>query len=220
MRKILLVIILSLGIAGCTTAPYVKPSSLQPPPGLTGTYHKIVKGETLWKVSKLYGVDLEELARVNRIADTAAVEVGQQIFIPNRTAPAAQTVKYSANDDFIWPISGRVTGSFGQTVNSMLNKGINIAPYGSLDVLAARSGKVVFTDDNFAGFGRTVIIEHSEGLFTVYARNREIFVKAGDSVQKGTVIAKAGSSGRDKSTYLHFEVRRGHVSQNPLFYLP
>ncbi len=210
---------MGLGIAGCATPPYVKPPLVQPP-GMTGTYHKVIKGQTLWKVSKIYGVDLEELARVNRITDTTAIEVGQQIFIPNRTTPAAQTVKYSDSDDFIWPISGRVTGSFGQTINSMLNKGINIQPYGSLDVLAARGGRVVFTDDDFAGYGRTIIIEHSDGLFTVYTRCREIFVKAGDSVQKGAIIAKAGCAGRDRNTYLHFEVRRGHVSQNPLFYLP
>ena len=218
MRKILLAIILSLGIAGCATAPYVKTVTPKPPAGMAGTYHKIIKGETLWKISKLYGVDLEELARVNRITDTTAVEVGQQIFIPNRTA--AQPVKYSDNDDFIWPISGRITGSFGQIINSISNKGINIQPYGSPDVLAARSGRVVFTDNDFAGFGRIIIIEHSEGLFTVYARNRVILVQAGDSVQKGAVIAKAGSAGRDRNVYLHFEVRRGHVSQNPLFYLP
>jgi len=206
--------------SGCASAPYIKPQALQPPPGMTGTYYKVIKGETLWKISKLYGVDLEELTLVNRLTDTAVIEVGQQIFIPNRLKPQIQTVKYNDNDDFIWPISGRVTGSFGQTINSVLNKGINIQPSSSLDVLAARSGKVVFTDNEFAGFGRTIIIEHSEGLFTVYARNREIFVKAGDNVQKGAVIAKAGYAGRDRSTYLHFEVRRGYVSQNPLFYLP
>ncbi|MCX5709267.1 MAG: M23 family metallopeptidase, partial [Candidatus Omnitrophica bacterium] len=52
------------------------------------------------------------------------------------------------------------------------------------------------------------------------ARNSELFVKAGDNVLKGTLIAKAGSAGRDKNTYLHFEIRKGHVSQNPYFYLP
>jgi len=220
MSKILVIIILSLGIAGCATPPYVKPSAVQPPLGMAGIYHKAEKGQTLWKISKIYGVDLEELGRVNRITDTTAIEVGQQIFIPNRSKAEAQTVKYSDSDDFIWPISGRVIGSFGQTINSMLNKGINIQPSNSLNVLAARSGRVVFTDDDFAGFGRTIIIEHSDGLFTVYARNREILVKAGDSVKKGALIAKAGSAGRDRNTYLHFEVRRGYVSQNPLFYLP
>ena len=221
MRKILIIILFGLGIAGCATVPYEKPSAeLKMPAGLTGTYHRVEKGQTLWKISKIYGVDLEDLAQINRISDTTEIETGRQIFIPNRFKPVAPSAKYSDNDDFIWPLAGRITGSFGQTINNMVNKGINIQPYGSLEVAASRSGKVVFLGRDFAGFGKTIIIEHGDGLFTVYARNSEIFVKAGDNVQKGSIIGRAGSSGRDKNIYLHFEIRKGHLSQNPLFYLP
>ena len=220
MKKILVVILLGLGIAGCATTPYLKSPITKHPLGMVGTYHRVEKGQTLWRVSKIYGVDLEELARVNRITDTAVIEAGQQIFIPNRSKAQLQAIKYNASDDFIWPLRGKIIGTFGITINNMLNKGINIKPSGSLDVLAARSGKVVFTDENFAGYGKTIIIEHSDGLFTVYCRNAEIFVKAADIVQKGMSIARAGVSGRDRNVYLHFEVRRGQVAQNPLFYLP
>jgi len=220
MARILYTTCFSLFLAGCATAPYVKPPVAKAPPVMAGIYHKVEKGQTLWKISKIYGVDLEELARVNRITDTTAIEVSQQIFIPNRSRPQAQAVKYNDSDDFIWPLRGRVTGAFGQTINNMLNKGINIQPYGSLDVLAARAGKVVFTDENFAGFGKTIIIEHNDGLFTVYGGNSQIFVKAADIVPKGGRIARVGASGRERGTYLHFEVRRGYISQNPLFYLP
>jgi len=210
-----------LFLAGCSAAPALVKSNPPIHQTVPGIYHKVAAGQTLWKISKIYGVDLDELARLNRITDTTAVEIGQQIFIPNqaKTAPE-QAVKYADNDDFIWPIRGRVIGSFGQNINYMLNKGVNIKPYGSLDVLASRSGRVVFTDEDFAGFGKTVIIEHSDGLFTVYGRNSAILVKAGDSVPKGAIIAKAGSSGRDRNIYLHFEVRKGAAPKNPLFYLP
>ena len=218
---ILPVICYLLFLAGCSAAPMLVKPSQTIPQAVPGIYHKVVAGQTLWKISKIYGVDLDELARLNRITDTTAVEIGQQIFIPNQAKPAPQQAgKYADNDDFIWPIRGRVIGSFGQNINYMLNKGVNIKPYGPLDVLASRSGRVVFTDEDFAGFGKTVIIEHSDGLFTVYGRNSEIFVKAGDSVLKGAIIAKAGASGRDRNTYLHFEVRKGAVPKNPLFYLP
>ncbi|MFA5177668.1 MAG: peptidoglycan DD-metalloendopeptidase family protein [Candidatus Omnitrophota bacterium] len=209
-----------LFLSGCATVPYVQPAAVKAPAGLAGTYHRIEKGQTLWKISRIYGVDLEELAKVNRISDATAIETGRQIFIPNRFKPQPPGARYGDNDDFIWPLSGRVTGSFGQTINNMVNQGINIQPYASPEVAASRSGKVVFLSRDFAGFGKTLIIEHGGGLFTVYARNSEVFVKAGDNVQKGAVIARAGSSGRDKNTYLHFEIRKGHISQNPLFYLP
>jgi len=54
----------------------------------------------------------------------------------------------------------------------------------------------------------------------VYARNSAVFVRAGDRVEKGSCIARAGNSGRDRKTYLHFEIRKGYAPQNPTFYLP
>jgi len=186
---------------------------------MTGTYHRVEKGQTLWKISKIYGVGLDDLARINRIADTTVLETGQQLFIPDHARPKLAVVKYMDNDDFIWPLRGRIVGSFGQTIDNILNKGINIAPGLSLNVLAARSGRVIFSNDNFAGLGKTIIIEHGDGLFTVYARNSKVFVKPGENVQKGSTIAIAGSSGRNSQTYLHFEIRKGAIPQNPLFYL-
>lgn len=220
MRRIVTIILLVLGISGCSTAPTLVKFGVSVPQAMPGIYHRVEKGQTLWRISKIYGVDLEELVRINKIVDATSVEIGQQVFIPTRLRSIPPSAKYSDTDDFIWPLRGRLLGSFGQTINHMLNQGINIQPYASLNVLASGSGKVVFRDDDFAGFGKTIIIEHNDGLFTVYGRNAEIFVKTGDSVQKGMIIAKAGATGRDKVIYLHFEVRRGATAQNPLFYLP
>ena len=208
-----------LFLSGCATAPYTKPVTPQSV-NLPGIYHNVEKGETLWRISKTYGVDLEELVKVNRIADSTAIETGQKIFIPNYSKPKPQYVKYAENDDFIWPVKGRVVGSFGQVINNMINKGINIAPYGSRDIIASRSGRVVFLSNNFAGLGKTIILDHGDGFFTVYALSSEVFVRPGDSIKQGTVIAKLGSPGESKRNYLHFEIRKRHLSQNPVFYLP
>ena len=72
---------------------------------------------------------MDELARVNRITDTATVEVGQQIFIPNRVTPAPQSVKYSESEDFM-PPADEITGVLslssvftdGFTKNPVVNK--------------------------------------------------------------------------------------------------
>lgn len=167
----------------------------------------------------MYEVDLEELARVNRISDSASIEVGQLLFIPNRRSIKTAPARYSS-DDFIWPIKGRVIAAFGQTYNNMINKGLNIQPRSSSEIVAARSGRVVFYAKDFGGYGKTIIIDHGDGLSSVYARNSEVLIKLGDEVKKGALIAKAGSAGRDKNTYLHFEIRKGHLPQNPYFYLP
>jgi murein DD-endopeptidase MepM/ murein hydrolase activator NlpD len=189
-------------------------------PAMPGIYHKVERGQTLWRIAKTYDVDLEELARINRIPDTSAIETGQLIFIPRRHKPQAVAAKAGDPDEFIWPLKGRVIAAFGQTYNNLINRGINIQPYQNREVVASRSGRIVFCNDNFAAFGKTVIIEHGDGFSTVYARNAEVFVRPGERVQKGTLIAKAGSAGRDRNTYLHFEIRKGHLPQNPYFYLP
>lgn len=166
----------------------------------------------------MYGVDLQELTRINRIADSTSIEVGQRILIPNQLRNMVEVIKYADGDDFIWPVRGRVVSSFGQTVNNMINKGIRIAPYESKDVVASRSGKVVFLSDNFAGLGKTIILDHGDGFFTVYALSSEVFIKPGDSVKRGSVIARITGLGRAGD--LHFEIRKGHLPQNPIFYLP
>jgi murein DD-endopeptidase MepM/ murein hydrolase activator NlpD len=180
----------------------------------------VEKGETLWRICKSYNVDLEEVAELNRIADSTNIEVGQKIFIPNAKAQHVIAVLAPDNDDFIWPMKGTVISGFGQISSDALNKGINIQPSAGANVVASRKGKVVFYSDDFGIFGKTMIIEHADGLSTVYSRNADIYVKVGDVVQKGALLGRAGRSGRDKRVYLHFEVRKGSVAQNPLFYLP
>ena len=167
----------------------------------------------------MFNVDLDELARINHITDATVIEQGQLIYVP-KTQIQEPLIERYPSDDFIWPLKGRVITPFGQTSNNIINKGLNIQPYSNQDVVASRSGKVIFYSDNFGSFGKTIIIEHSDGLSTVYARNSEVFVKAGDIVEKGSAISRVGCAGRDKNRYLHFEIRKGHVPQNPNYYLP
>ena len=163
-------------------------------------------------------MNLEELIRINHIPDVANIETGQLIFIPygyNRQSATGNLPQ----DDFIWPLKGEVISVFGQAFNNMVNRGINIKPYRTKEVVSARAGKVVFYSPNFQGYGKTIIIDHQDGFLTVYARNADVYVRPADYVAKGSVIANAGSVGRDKNTYLHFEIRKNHIAQNPNFYL-
>ncbi len=171
----------------------------------------------------MYNVDLDDIVKLNHITDVSRIESGQLIFIPrvqtNQTLKPASS-KGQSPESFIWPIRGKVLSTYGQAYNSMLNKGINIEAFRGHNVLASRSGKVVFLKDDFLSFGKTIIIEHPDDFFTIYSRNSEIFVRVGDIISQGTVIAKVGSAGRDQSNYLHFEIRKGSLSKNPYFYLP
>lgn len=219
MRSLKYLIIISfveiIALSGCATYDY---SRLRPTSALPGVYHRVERAQTLFGISKMYNVDIDELIKANRIFDASRIEFGQLIFIPRAQKKPSASIKYSG-DEFIWPVKGRVIAAFGSTVNNMVNKGINISAPIDTEVVSSRNGKVVFYNSDFLAFGKTVIIDHQDGFLTVYGRNSKVFVKLGDYVSKGTVIAAVGSSGRDKSPYLHFEIRKGHIPQNPYYYL-
>lgn len=218
MRKIILILIL-LGLSGCSTVPpYSGPTLPVSAQGFGGVRHRVEAGQTLWRISKLYDVDIDDIIRLNHIPEDTAIEIGQVLLIPNRLRAQNIPIK-SSGDDFIWPLSGRVIAGFGSNYRNLINRGINIqAPAGS-DILATRSGRVVFYAASFGNYGRTVIIDHGDGLRSVYSRISEIFVQPGEIVQRGALVGRVGSSVRDKNSYLHFEIRKGAMSQNPLFYL-
>ncbi len=116
-----------------------------------------------------------------------------------------------------WPTKGRVLS--GYTSNKGLNKGIDIGGNLGQPVTAATSGEVVYAGTGLRGYGKLLIIKHSEIYLSAYAHNRVLNVKEGESVKVGQQIAEMGSSGTDKIK-LHFEIRKDGKSVNPLSYLP
>ncbi|MDD4939957.1 MAG: LysM peptidoglycan-binding domain-containing M23 family metallopeptidase [Candidatus Omnitrophica bacterium] len=208
-----------LSLAGCAVTPYAG-SAAKPKITVPGIYHRVERGQTLWRISKTYNVDLDEIAKINRIQDATKIEPGQLIFIPSARKTKPLTA-YSSSEEFEWPLKGRVISGFGQNFDDMTNKGLNIQKARNQEVTASRGGKVVFYDRSFSNFGKTVIIDHGDGFSSVYAKNSEVLVKTGDYVRKGEVIARLGSSpGFGEKAYLHFEIRKGYTAQNPYFYLP
>lgn len=125
--------------------------------------------------------------------------------------------------EFSKPIEGHVTSSFGWRLDPISNKrawhtGIDIkANYGS-SVAAAKPGTVKFAGTD-PELGNVVIVDHGNGLESVYGHNSKILVKKGDVIQVGTQIAKVGSSGRTNGAHLHFEIRQNGLSINPEPYL-
>ena len=208
-----------LFLGGCATAHLIVKVP-EKTGGVAGIYHRVEKGQTLFSISKIYSIDIDELVQINHISDASDIEIGQLIFIPHRQNPVCALPAASGNEDFIWPVRGKVISYFGSLTNDQLNRGINIQPFTDKEIVASRSGKVVFYSPDFYNYGKTLIVDHGDGFSSVYAGNAEVFIKAGDTVRKGSVIARVGSSARQRNGYLHFEIRKGYVPQNPKFYLP
>ena len=120
-------------------------------------------------------------------------------------------------EKWIWPAEGKLVGTFSKAESG--NKGIDVAGKRGSKVVAAASGKVVYSGNALRGYGRLVIIKHTDTFLSAYAYNETILVKEREWVYAGQKIATMGSSGTD-SVKLHFEVRYRGKSLNPLRYLP
>jgi lipoprotein NlpD len=139
---------------------------------------------------------------------------------PPQTAPMPQasteTISNSDNqNDWRWPASGKLLGAFGEGGG----KGINIAGERNSPVLAALPGKVVYSGAGLRGYGKMLIVKHSDEFLTAYAHNQTLLAKEGDWVKGGQKIAEMGDTDSDR-VELHFEVRQYGKPLDPLKYLP
>ena len=206
--------------AGCVTLETQEEISIRDFPEIKrkGVYHKVKKGETLWRIAKTYNVPIKDIIRANNIPKTAKIEKNQLVFIPG-----VDTVKEifldvdKAQNEFIWPIKGKVIRYFHHRQGGRVNKGIDIRAQEGDMVKAARTGRVVFAD-YLSGYGYTVILDHLDGLYSIYAKNSKLLVKLGELVLRNGDIAQVGRS--SNLAYLHFQIRKKSIEDNPLYYLP
>lgn len=124
---------------------------------------------------------------------------------------------------FIWPTSGPITSPFGYRIHPIFgtqiyHSGIDIGVDTGTPIMAADSG-VVVEADWLGGYGYAVVIDHGNGLSTLYGHNSELAVSPGQSVQQGQVIAYAGSTGYSTGPHCHFEVRVDGSPVDPMGYL-
>lgn len=242
MRKIVfqfsVLIVLAGFISGCATTEY-HPISIPPeqkvPVKKDGIYHKVGKGQTLFRIAKAYNLSIDEIIEANGIPNAAAIEVNQLILIPGAkqvqeieiTQPStAATTDSKGNvtpaidlnkDEFAWPIKGKVIAYFNDHKGEAINRGIDIDASSEDTVKASREGKVVLSD-YLGSWGYTVIVDHGDGFMSVYAQMAKTMVSKDARVLKGDAIGVIKQLGN--KTLLHFQIRKGQVAVNPLYYLP
>lgn len=122
------------------------------------------------------------------------------------------------------------TGRFGYPANARTLSGYNYSAWhpgldfaGRLGnpIYAADSGTVIYAGYSLnaagqpVGYGQYVVLDHGNGYQTLYAHASQLYVKCGQQVLKGAVIAAVGSVGRSTGPHLHFEIRNNSVAVNP-----
>lgn len=186
--------------------------------------------------SKLETLRNERSAVVAQLnSDIAALEAAEkqkekdaaslQSEISKALSKSSNTVVYKGNGKFGWPsaASTRITSQYGYRIHPIfgtkkLHRGIDIGAAAGTGVLAAEDG-VVLTAGYNNSYGYYITINHGGGYVTLYAHNSKLLVKSGQSVTRGQVIAKCGSTGNSTGPHIHFEVQINGQLANPLNYL-
>lgn len=247
LRKAFFVLTLCAVTVSCASnlAPT---STLQQPPGHKIQHHTVSSGETLYSIAWRYGRDFKELASINGIPSPYRIFPGQRLQLSGR-APAQVAVKpvvvprtpvrktvastrkpapavtqkssnsarHKSDINWQWPVRGRVIATY--QVGDPLRKGVDIAGKKGESVQAAADGTVIYAGSALRGYGKLLIIKHSEEFLSAYAHNDKLLVGEGAKVKVGQRIADLGSSGTDRDM-LHFEIRRNGQPVDPMAYLP
>ena len=154
-------------------------------------------------------------AQLNNIGEAASNELN---------IPDSDTIpENAAIGELCWPV-GSATG--GQISEMMYgyggyynHKGIDIVDEFGSPIVAADSGTVILASWYY-GYGNCVMIQHDNGVITVYGNLSEIRTNVGEDVMQGQLIGDMGSTGQATGTHLHFEVRINDICYNPINYLP
>ena len=126
---------------------------------------------------------------------------------------------------YTWPAPGysTITSSYGMRYHPILkvrklHSGMDIGAPSGANIVAADAGKVIYSGW-MTGYGNTVVIDHGAGKSTLYGHQSRILVSNGQTVSKGQIIGKVGSTGWSTGAHLHFEVRVNGSPVNPAGYL-
>ncbi|MGE5665528.1 MAG: peptidoglycan DD-metalloendopeptidase family protein, partial [Betaproteobacteria bacterium] len=134
---------------------------------------------------------------------------------PVEPVKPAEAPRPEASIALAGPAKGPILEGFGDG----RNKGVDIGGKEGDPVVAAADGEVFYVGASLPQYGNLVIIKHPDDFITVYAHNRTVLVKQGQSVKRGQRVAEMGKSGTDR-TKLHFELRRQGTPVDPMRYLP
>jgi len=192
------------------------------PPQTTVVIHVVEAGQTLWRIARAYGLTVDELAEANGILDPTQIEVGQQLVIPG----ALTEVEVPINPvptvvrGWRWPVdNGEIISSYGAWRSHGHHKGVDIRGRHGQPVKAVRAGTVTYSGSSMRGYGKTIIVNHGDGLTSLYAHNSSLLVQVGQSVDLGDPIARVGHTGNASTDHCHLEIRRHDRPLDPLTFL-
>jgi murein DD-endopeptidase MepM/ murein hydrolase activator NlpD len=184
-------------------------------------YHIVKRGESLWQIARKYKKDMKLLASANNIVNVDCLRVGTRLVIPQEEkedavpAYARQNLPSRYKGYWRWPVKGEITSTYGPR-GSEFHHGLDIAAEKGERIYPVRAGEVEFSGWLNSIYGRAVIVDHGDGIRTVYAHNSKNLVEEGDRVRISQPIAEIGSTGKSTGPHLHLEVHVDNETIDPL----
>ena len=170
-------------------------------------------------------LEAELASRIDRVQERADDLAAEEDAIRAALARASQAptnpdgsvdLPPASSGQLQWPTTGTITGVFGEDRGSHIHAGIDIANASGTPIVAAEAGTVI--SGCGGGYGNCVLVDHGNGMVTLYAHMTSIAVGSG-SVSRGTYLGSMGCTGSCTGPHLHFEVRINGTPYNPQSYL-
>jgi murein DD-endopeptidase MepM/ murein hydrolase activator NlpD len=187
-------------------------------------------GESISSIAKKYKVEEERLLSQNELTEDSVLQEGEEIIVPGvkksppkpkviapKTSSASYAYGRETAGQLLFPTQGRYTQYFHYG-----HYAVDIAAGRGTPIYAAQNGTIIRADYGWnGGYGNVIVVDHGNGMQTLYAHNTELLVSVGQYVERGQPIATMGNTGRvygRTGVHLHFEVIVNGVKKNPVVY--
>ncbi|MDI6781763.1 MAG: M23 family metallopeptidase [bacterium] len=209
-------------------------------PNQNGIMYELKEMDSLKLICKKYKTDVKAVMEINDLNENpSGLSPGRSIFLPGAkpiikieekkavNKPQFAHRKYGEKRQmFILPVQSVVTSHFGYRNNATspnerdreFHAGVDLRGRVGCPIAASADGQVIY-NGYMRGYGKLLIIRHSNGFTTRYAHNSANLVSEGTYVRQGQVIALAGMTGRSTGPHIHFEIRKNNIPQNPMHYV-
>jgi murein DD-endopeptidase MepM/ murein hydrolase activator NlpD len=207
-------------------------------PNQNGIMYELKEMDSLKLICKKYKSDVKAVMEINNLNENPSGLVpGKSIFLPGAKPIIKIEEKKAVNkmqfayrkynnkrQMFILPVQSVVTSHFGYRNNATgyrgreFHAGIDLRGRVGCPMAASADGQVIY-NGYMSGYGKLLIIRHSNGFTTRYAHNSANLVSEGTYVRQNQIIALAGVTGRSTGPHIHFEIRKNNVPQNPVHYV-
>lgn len=209
---------------------YIRPGDELAILPINGVTYAIKSGDTLSSVANRFSTSVNKIIDYNDLDPSEVLQINQKLIIPDGklgTAPLTPTksigsivkafqpsTENPSESNFIWPsTSKRITQYY-----HLSHHAIDIGAKLSTPIYASRSGRVERAGWN-TGYGYNIVIDHGNGVKTLYGHASKLYLKHGDQVEQGEVIGEVGSTGWSTGPHVHFEIIINGSKVNPLSYL-